>query len=51
MSFNDVHNVGNEYFHKLVNYERSFTHTVSLDEANFWLYFNENDHVDVFQEL
>ena len=51
MSFEDVHNVAKEYFWKHEDEKRSFTHNVCTDEAKFWLYFNEAEHVDFFQEL
>ena len=35
MSFDDMRNIENEYFHLHVPYQRSFTYYVGTDEANF----------------
>ena len=50
MSFDDMRNIENEYFHLHVPYQRRFTYYVGTDEANFFLYY-KNDHVDFLNEL
>ena len=51
MSFDDTYNAANEYFHLPVPDQRSFTHHVGTDEANFFLYCKNDDPVDFHNEL
>ena len=38
MSFEDIYNIANKYFHLHVALHGSFTHNVDDEVANFWLY-------------
>ena len=51
MSFDDIHNVANEYFHVHVSHQRSFTHHVGTDEANFFLHYKNDNSGDFLNEL
>ena len=51
MTFDDIHYVANKYIYLHLQGQRSFTHHVGINEANFFLYCKNDDPIDCLNEL
>ena len=50
-TFQAERDVANDYFHLYMDEKRSFTHNVSKDEINCFLYYNIDDDINFLKEL